>query len=221
MSRRRMSHKEKAPFPPFHRHKFPAQSERGDDKARRGAILKSLTILRHAKSGWDVQVERDFDRPINARGRRGAELIGQYVKRSGLPVDRIIASPAVRVTETLDLFQPAAGLDALEPHWDRRIYLASAATLIDVIRDMGKDAAHLLISGHNPGLEDLVLELVPAEGGGPFREQVEEKLPTSALVRLELDIADWHDLDVNMARITTFVRPRDLDPALGPAMDLD
>lgn len=183
--------------------------------------MKSLTILRHAKSGWDVQVERDFDRPINARGRRGAELIGQYVKRSGFAVDRIIASPAVRVTETLDLFQPAAGLDALEPHWDRRIYLASAATLIDVIRDMGKDAAHLLISGHNPGLEDLVLELVPAEGGGPLREQVEEKLPTSALVRLELDIADWHDLDVNMARIAAFVRPRDLDPALGPAMDLD
>ena len=135
--------------------------------------MKTLTILRHAKSGWDVQVERDFDRPINARGRRGAELIGQYVKRQGLPVDRIIASPAVRVTETLDLFQPAAALDALEPHWDRRIYLASAATLIDVIRDMGKDAEHLLISGHNPGLEDLVLELVPSDGGGPLREQVE------------------------------------------------
>jgi phosphohistidine phosphatase len=135
--------------------------------------------------------------------------------------DRIIASPAVRVTETLDLFQPAAALDALEPHWDRRIYLASAATLIDVIRDMGKDAEHLLISGHNPGLEDLVLELVPSDGGGPLREQVEDKLPTSALVRLELDIADWHDLDVNKARITAFVRPRDLDPALGPAMDND
>ncbi len=221
MSPRRMSNEEKAPFPPFHRHKFPAESERGDHRATRGAILKSLTILRHAKSGWDVQVERDFDRPINARGRRGAELIGQYVKRQGLPVDRIIASPAVRVTETLDLFQPAAALDALEPHWDRRIYLASAATLIDVIRDMGKDAEHLLISGHNPGLEDLVLELVPSDGGGPLREQVEDKLPTSALVRLELDIADWHDLDVNKARITAFVRPRDLDPALGPAMDND
>ena len=126
--------------------------------------MKTLTILRHAKSGWDVQVERDFDRPINARGRRGAELIGQYVKRQAFPIDRIIASPAVRVTETLDLFQPAAALDALEPHWDRRIYLASAATLIDVIRDKGKDAAHLLISGHNPGLEDLVLELVPSDG---------------------------------------------------------
>ncbi|MBN8841888.1 MAG: histidine phosphatase family protein [Sphingomonadales bacterium] len=183
--------------------------------------MKTLTILRHAKSGWDVQVERDFDRPINARGRRGAEIIGQYVKRQGIAVDRIIASPAVRVTETLDLFQPAANLDEIEPHWDRRIYLASAATLIDVIRDTGRDSTDLLIAGHNPGLEDLALMLAPEDGGGALRAEIEEKLPTAALVRLELDIADWHDLDVGMARIVAFVRPRDLDPALAPAMDDD
>ena len=181
--------------------------------------MKTLTILRHAKSGWDVQVERDFDRPINARGRRGAELIGQWLKRQSLPIDRIIASPAVRVTETLDLFQPAAGLDAIEPHWDRRIYLASAATLIDVIRDTGRDADHLLIAGHNPGLEDLILELVPESADDALRAKVEEKLPTSAMARLEIDIADWRDLDVRQARFVQFVRPRDLDPTLGPAID--
>jgi len=147
--------------------------------------LKTLTILRHAKSGWDVQVERDFDRPINKRGQRGAEIIGQWLKRQKLPVGRIIASPAVRVTETLDIFQPAADLDTLEPHWDRRIYLASAATLIDVIRDTGRDAEHLLISGHNPGLEDLILMLVPESSGDALRGEVEDKLPTSALARQE------------------------------------
>lgn len=181
--------------------------------------MKSLTILRHAKSGWDAAVERDFDRPINARGRRGAELVGQWLKRQGLPVDRIIASPAVRVTETLDIFQPAAGLDAIEPHWDRRIYLASSATLIDTIRDTGKDATHLLIAGHNPGLEDLILELIPESADDPLRAEIEEKLPTSALARLELDIADWRDLDVRTARFAALIRPRDLDPALSPAID--
>lgn len=183
--------------------------------------MKTLIILRHAKSGWDVQVERDFDRPINARGRRGAELIGQYVKRHALPVDRIIASPAVRVTETLDLFQPAANLDDIEPQWDRRIYLASAATLIEVIRDTGKEAANLLIAGHNPGLEDLALMLAPANGGGELRAEIEAKLPTASLVQIALDIADWQELDADMGRITAFVRPRDLDPALAPAMDDD
>ena len=183
--------------------------------------MKSLTILRHAKSGWDAAVERDFDRPINARGGRGADLIGQWLRRQKLPVDRIVASPAVRVTQTLDIFQPAADLGGLEPHWDRRIYLASAATLIDVIRETGGDAAHLLISGHNPGLEDLILMLVPESEDDALRAQVEEKLPTSALARLELDIDDWHALDTGIARITAFIRPRDLDPTLSPAMDRD
>ena len=187
--------------------------------------MKSLTILRHAKSGWDAPVERDFDRPINARGRRGAEVIGQYAKRQALAIDHIVASPAVRVVETLDIFQPAAGLGAIEPLWDRRIYLASAATLLDVVREAGGDARNLLIAGHNPGLEDLVLMLVPetapetADDG--LRAQVEEKLPTSALVRLEIDIDQWSALDVGTARIAAFTRPRDLDPGLAPAMDDD
>lgn len=183
--------------------------------------MKSLTILRHAKSSWDAPVERDFDRPINARGRRGADLVGQWLKREKCPVDRIIASPAVRVTETLDLFQPAAGLDALEPHWDRRIYLASAATLLDVIRETGRDAAHLLIAGHNPGLEDLILMLVPETPEDMLRAAVEEKLPTAALARLEIDLDDWRHLDWGRARFTAFIRPRDLDSALAPTPNED
>lgn len=181
--------------------------------------MKSLTILRHAKSGWDAPVERDFDRPINARGQRGAELIGQYWKRQGLSIDYIVASPAVRVTETLDIFLPAAGLQNIEPHWDRRIYLASAATLIDVVRETGRDSQNLLIAGHNPGLEDLILMLVPEGPANPLRAEVEEKLPTAALARLEFDFDDWHDLGDPAARMTLLIRPRDLDPALSPAVD--
>ena len=227
MLRRRTANSEKERLLPFHRHEFPAEGSAarllglGAGAAARGEILKTLTILRHAKSGWDATVERDFDRPINARGRRGAELVGQYARRHAMAIDRIIASPAVRVTETLDLFQPAAGIDAIEPDWDRRIYLASSATLIDVIRDMGKDAQNLLIAGHNPGLEDLILELVPESPDDELRAKVEEKLPTSALARLELDIADWRDLDTKSARFVAFIRPRDLDASLSPAMDDD
>jgi phosphohistidine phosphatase len=63
--------------------------------------------------------------------------------------------------------------------------------------------------------------LVPVVADDELRAKVEEKLPTSALARLELDIADWHDLDTGMARFTDFIRPRDLDPSLAPAMDQD
>ena len=181
--------------------------------------MKSLTILRHAKSGWDAPVDRDFDRPINARGRRGAVLMGESWKARSWPLDWIIASPAVRVTETLDHFQPAAGLAALEPHWERRVYLASAATLLDVVRETGAQADHLLLVGHNPGLEDLAMMLVPYDASNPARMAIEEKLPTAALVRINFDIADWHDLKENSGTLDAFIRPRDLDPALGPGMD--
>ncbi len=181
--------------------------------------MKRLTLLRHAKSGWDDPVARDFDRPLNARGRRAATAIGDYARDHGLDIDFVLASPAVRVTETLDLFQPAAGLDAIEPHWDRRIYLASSATLIDSLRDLPDGANHVLMSGHNPGMEDLILDLVPDDGSSPLRDEAEIKFPTAALATIELAIDDWRAIDARCGKLTQFTRPRDLDATLGPDED--
>ncbi len=181
--------------------------------------MKTLTILRHAKSGWDAPVDRDFDRPINARGRRGATLMGELWRKQAWPLDWIIASPAVRVTETLDLFLPAAGFAAIEPHWERRVYLASAATLLDVVRETGALGDHLMLVGHNPGLEDLAMMLVPYDAANPSRCALEEKLPTAAIVRMSFDIAAWTDLREGCGTLDAFVRPRDIDPALGPGLD--
>ncbi len=180
--------------------------------------MKRLSMLRHAKSGWDDPVARDFDRPLNPRGRRGAERMGVHAAAIGLDADFVLASPAVRVTETLDLFLPAAGLDGIEPHWDRRIYLASSATLFDCLKDLPGSAEHVLMSGHNPGMEDLILELV-ADGGDGLRDTLEEKYPTAALAIIELDIDQWAEVDNGVGRLTHFTRPRDLDPTLGPGED--
>lgn len=179
-------------------------------------MMKRLTVLRHAKSGWDDPVARDFDRPLNDRGRTAATVIGDHVKTAGLAIDSIVASPAVRVAETLDIFLPAAGLDDIEPHWDRRIYLASSATLLDVLRETPAAIDHVLISGHNPGLEDLILGLVPDQGDTEQRDLVEIKFPTAALATLACDVATWADLRDGCARIERFIRPRDLHPDLGP-----
>lgn len=181
--------------------------------------MKRLTLLRHAKSGWDDPVARDFDRPLNARGRTASETVGRHFSTLGLDVDFILASPAVRVTETLDLFQPPAGLDDIEPHWDRRIYLASSATLIDCLRDLPDSANHVLMSGHNPGMEDLILDLVPDDGSSPLRDEIEIKYPTAALAIMTLAVDHWADVDSRCASLTGFVRPRDLDAALGPEED--
>ena len=178
--------------------------------------MKRLTLLRHAKSGWDEPAARDFDRSINERGKRAAKLIGEHARDEKLEFDRIVASPAVRVVDTLDVFQAAMGNENLEPKWDRRIYLASSATLMDVLRDTPDSVSSILMVGHNPGLEDLILELVPDSKDEPLRAIPEEKFPTSSLAVMDLAIDTWAQLDVRTAHLTHVTRPRDLDPELGP-----
>jgi phosphohistidine phosphatase len=177
--------------------------------------MKRLTLLRHAKSDWDDPVERDFDRPLNRRGEKAALLVGQYARNRKMQFDLLIASPATRVVQTLDTFLDGYG-NPLEPHWDRRIYLASVATLMDVIRDLPDTADNVIMAGHNPGLEELILELVPDDGASPLREDVEVKFPTASLAVMDLAIDHWADVRQDTATLVSFTRPRDLDPALGP-----
>ncbi len=175
--------------------------------------MKTLTLLRHAKSGWDDPVARDFDRPLNPKGRRAAATMGKHLRALGLTFDRVIASPAVRVQETLD--DVATGFGPVAPEWDKRLYLASAASLLDVVRETPAEVASLLLVGHNPGLEDLVLMLVPDERGG-LRDTVEEKYPTATLAAMTFAVDDWADVAAGGAILTRFVRPRDVDATLGP-----
>lgn len=176
--------------------------------------MKTLTLLRHAKSGWDDPVARDFDRPLNPKGQRAAQTMGQHMRTLGLEFDHVLASPAVRVTETLEAVEAGYGT-GLAPAWDKRIYLASSAMLLDLVRELPDALGRVLLVGHNPGLEDLALYLVP-DDGGPLRDDIEAKFPTASLVELQFDVDRWEDVKRGSATLTRFVRPRDLDPTLGP-----
>ena len=179
--------------------------------------MKTLGLFRHAKSGWADPRARDFDRPLSERGERGAALMGKHIRDFGQPFDRVIASPAVRVAETIELASKAFGR-CFPVEWDRRIYLASSATLIDLLRGVEGDPAAVLMVGHNPGLEDMIFDLVPDDGTSPLRDEVEIKFPTATFAILQMDIASWSDLADGGARLTHMMRPRDLDPALGPEL---
>lgn len=177
--------------------------------------MKILGLLRHAKSDWDDTAQRDFDRGLNARGRTGAALIGGHMRDHGIKWDALIASPAVRVKLTLE-----AALPEVTPIYDQRLYLASFDSIVETIEahaGSGADEARaILISGHNPGLQDVLLELVaPAKENDLFREAV-VKFPTAAYAVLECEIEHWAELKRYCAKLVHFTRPRDLDPALGP-----
>ncbi len=175
--------------------------------------MKTLLVLRHAKSGWDDPVARDFDRPLNPKGQRAAVAMGRYLREQGLRFDHAIASPAVRVKETLDQVSQGYG-SAVEPVWDQKLYLASLPTLLDAVEALPDSADVVLLSGHNPGLEELVLDRVTEDG--PLRDEVERKFPTATLAELRFDVSAWQQVPRASAELVRFVRPRDLDPSLGP-----
>ncbi len=177
--------------------------------------MKRLILLRHAKSSWDDPVERDFDRPLNGKGLRSAQAMGHYMRERAISFDHAIASPAERVRETLAGVASAYG-KAIEPAWDRRAYLASDRTLLEIVQEAPDDAESLLLSGHNSGLEDLVLLLVPDKKGDHARARVEEKYPTGALAEMTFDVESWTDIEAGAGTLVRFVRPRDLADELGP-----
>lgn len=177
--------------------------------------MKILGLFRHAKSDWQDPRARDFDRPLNERGRTGAAVMGRHIRDHGVNWDRMIASPAIRCAETIEIACEAAGRP-VAVNWDRRIYLASSATLLDLLRETEGDPESMLMIGHNPGLEDLIFDLVPDDGTSPLRDVVEVKFPTASFAVLELDIEKWSELKDRCARLVHLTRPRDLDVGLGP-----
>ncbi|HEY0044588.1 MAG TPA: histidine phosphatase family protein [Allosphingosinicella sp.] len=177
--------------------------------------MKTLTLLRHAKSGWDDTVARDFDRPVNPRGRRAARTVGREMKALGLSFDAVLASPARRVMETLE--EVASAFGPLRPRFDERIYLAGADTLLQIVQEADEGAERLLLVGHNPGLEMLALKLT--RGADRLRGEVEIKYPTATLAEITLEVERWSDVRDGTGILARFIRPRDLDPELGPDDD--
>ena len=154
---------------------------------------------------------RDFDRGLNDRGLRGARLMGRHIRGHPVQWDKLLSSPAARCKDTLS--EAALGI---EPVWDERLYLADGATILETIAELGGDAEAVLVCGHNPGMQDVLLELVPPEAENDLFDEASVKFPTASFAVLELEIDDWADLDDECGKLVHFARPRDLDPTLGP-----
>ena len=169
--------------------------------------MKTLTLLRHAKSSWAEPGAKDFDRPLNQRGREAARLVGRALKRRELRFDIVLASPAVRVRETLQELEKAYG-SQLDISFDEQIYLASPKTLLSVVRALPDTAESVLLIGHNPGMHQFALELSVEDDG--LRQQIAGKYPTGALASIELPIDRWRDAGDQPGTISALILPREL-----------
>ncbi|MEO7365373.1 MAG: histidine phosphatase family protein [Sphingomicrobium sp.] len=169
--------------------------------------MKTLLVLRHVKASQDSPSGMDFDRPLKPRGHRQSLALGQMMRERGMTVEAIVASPATRVVETISSVIEGAEL-ACEPKYDRRIYNASPEALSEVVRQADDNVECLLIAGHNPGLQSLILHLAQQDDNG-LRADVASAYPTATLAELRLSIEHWRDVGRDSGRIVSLLRPDD------------
>ncbi|NGN68502.1 histidine phosphatase family protein [Streptomyces sp. A7024] len=161
-------------------------------------------VLRHAKSAWPEGVA-DHERPLEDRGVRDAPEAGAWLHAAGIVPDAVLCSDAVRTRETWDLAAEQLGDSAPAARYDERLYAATADELLAVVREAAAGTRTVLLVGHNPGVQELVLTLA-GQGAGEV-EQVREKFPTCALAVLRTGAA-WGELAPGAARLTDFAVPR-------------
>jgi phosphohistidine phosphatase len=167
--------------------------------------MKRLYVLRHAKSSWGEPALRDHDRPLAPRGKRAAKAMARHLRDERIEPELVLCSTARRARETLLRIEPALGRRSVQV--EDALYGASAGALLERLQAVPDAIASVMVIGHNPGLEDLVVLLTEPS---PARSEVQAKFPTAALASLAFDVERWRDLRAGGGDLVAFVRPRDL-----------
>jgi len=185
---------------------------RAPGKQRAGAEgpIKTLYLLRHAKSDWSDPRLEDFDRPLSPRGRRAGRAIGQAMHAKGLIPAAILCSAARRALDTWDLVGPFLG-GRSQVKVLRSLYLASPSRLLATLQRLPAALPSALLLGHNPGLAGLARQLAGPDSKKGALTRLSEKYPTAALAVFHVDVEDWADLGPGAGRLIDFLRPRDLE----------
>lgn len=162
--------------------------------------MKTLLLLRHAKSSWKDDGLDDHDRPLNKRGKRDAPKMGQLIREKRLVPEMIVSSSARRARKTAAKVHEACGCRRAIELSDA-LYMAEPGAYLSVLRSLDREYRRVLVVGHNPGLEHLVKLLTERD----------EALPTAALVVIELSIKSWSSLSKRTrGRLRKIYRPKDL-----------
>jgi phosphohistidine phosphatase len=146
--------------------------------------MKTLLLLRHAKSSWKQPELNDHDRPLNKRGKKEAPKVGKYLKANDLVPDMILSSTARRAHETAQAVAEESGFEN-EIELNQDLYMSEPACYLDILQRLPDSAKRVLVVGHNPDLDELLTLLT----------DVNEHMTTAALAQIDLPISSWNELN--------------------------
>lgn len=161
--------------------------------------MKTLYIVRHAKSSWDDLTLDDFDRPLNKRGKHDAPLMGNLLNKMGVDPELMLSSPAKRAKATAIAIAEQLDKPKKDIVFNEDIYHASASELIRIISKTDKHINSLMLFGHNPGLTFLANRFFPA---------IIDNIPTTGVVAVELSIESWSEIEEAEGRLVFFEYPK-------------
>jgi phosphohistidine phosphatase len=164
--------------------------------------MRQLTIVRHAKSSWDMPALEDFYRPLSPRGVRNAFAMGEELRERGFFPDLIVSSPAVRAINTAIIIARKIDFPQQRIQSNDRVYEASVEELLKVIANVGDNVDHLMLFGHNPSLTNLINRLQP---------DLLDNLPTCGVFSIELPVASWAEVRSAKGKCRFVILARELD----------
>jgi phosphohistidine phosphatase len=161
--------------------------------------MKTIYLLRHAKSSWKDESLSDIERPLNGRGKKAADTMGAFLKREKILVDLVLSSSAVRARQTIDRVLGSANI-VTDVRFDERIYEAGVQRLVEVVRQIENGKKNVVLVGHNPGFEELLEWLT-----GTI-----ERMQTGALAKIGLKTSSWNSVSEKSGTLEWIVRPKQL-----------
>ncbi len=168
-------------------------------------LMKTLYLLRHAKSSWDDSSLGDHDRALNARGRDDAAQLAEVVAKLEVPPELVLCSTAKRTRETLQLVMP--GPAKVPTEFRERLYLASAVTLLAAIQGIDEWRQSVMLVGHNDGLHHVARGLV-SSGNADAARRLYQKLPTCGFIHLSFTAPNWAAIAPESGKLERFITPR-------------
>ncbi|UCG86696.1 MAG: histidine phosphatase family protein [Gemmatimonadota bacterium] len=166
------------------------------------SLMKTLTLVRHAKSSWKDPALADHDRPLNKRGKRDAPRMGKRLAQASICPDLIITSTAVRARTTAETIASEIGYPTAHILMDEGLYLAGASGVLELIRGLGDANNHVMLFGHNPDITNLVNLLT---------DDHIENVPTCGIVHIRFHTTTWAKVGTVPAELISFDYPKRVD----------